>query len=462
MQLLRDPDLDLLSESIEDIWDVAQGMGLRPFPTHFEVVPPQIMYEFGAYGMPGRFSHWTHGKIYQMQKTMYDYGLSKIYELVINTDPCWAFLLENNTLLHNKFVVAHVLGHSDFFANNAYYARTSRKMLETMKLNADRLRRYEFEHGMKRVEAILDAAISIDEHVDPAATLDQPKEKKRTTDRVGPYDDLWDSDASDDAGVVPEAAHPIRGAVCPTPCRDLLLFLAAESPTLEDWERDVLGIVRGEMLYFFPQMQTKIINEGWASYWHVQIMRELNLSTEDHLEFAALHSSVLQPTPGRLNPYYLGFTLLNDIERRWNELDGSGRERLFMVRETECDVSLIRNYMTEELCEELDLFYAERRDDELVITEKDWESVRDRLVDQLSDYGIPVIHAVDADYNGNRELYLRHDFAGRPLDLNYAEKTLEGVEQLWGRKVWLETKDADGSPMRLTYSSKDGHGRVKE
>lgn len=460
MLLLRDPDLDLLSDSIEEIWDVAQMMGLRPFPTHFEVVPPQIMYEFGAYGMPGRFSHWTHGKIYQMQKTMYDYGLSKIYELVINTDPCWAFLLENNTLLHNKFVVAHVLGHSDFFANNAYFARTSRKMIETMKLNADRLKHYEYEHGMTRVEQILDAAIAIDEHVDPSATLEKPAETNAQP-RVGPYDDLWIGELPVGPTAPATTLPSIRGAICPTPCRDLLLFLAAESPTLEDWERDILGIVRGEMLYFFPQMQTKIINEGWASYWHVQIMRELNLNTDDHVEFAALHSSVLQPSPGRLNPYYLGFTMLNDIERRWNEIDGSGRERLFMVRETECDVSLIRNYLTEALCDELDLFYAERTGDELVITEKDWEAVRDRLVDQLSDYGIPVIHAHDADYNGNRELYLRHDFNGRPLDMAYAEKTLEGVERLWGRKVWLETKDADGQSLRLTYSRRDGHGQEK-
>jgi len=460
MQLLRDPDLDLLTDSIEEIWDVAQSMGLRPFPTHFEVVPPEIMYEFGAYGMPGRFSHWTHGKIYQMQKTMYDYGLSKIYELVINTDPCWAFLLENNSLIHNKFVVAHVLGHSDFFANNAYYARTSRKMIETMKLNADRLKRYEFEYGMKRVEEILDAAISIDEHVDPAATLGKPEASKLDRSRVGPYDDLWQDEQESETGE-PERPMTFRGSECPVPCPDLLLFLASESPTLEDWERDILGIVRSEMLYFFPQMQTKIINEGWASYWHVQIMRAMNLSTDDHVEFAALHSSVLQPTPGRLNPYYLGFTLLNDIERRWNEIDGSGRDRLFMVRETECDVSLIRNYMTEELCEELDLFYAERQGDELLITEKDWEAVRDRLVDQLSDYGIPVITAEDADYNGNRELFLRHDFNGRPLDMAYAEKTLEGVARLWGRKVWLETQDADGSTLKLSYSSKDGHGREK-
>jgi stage V sporulation protein R len=458
VRLLKDPDLERLPDSIEEIWNVAQRLGLRPFPTHFEVVPASIMYEFGAYGMPGRYSHWSHGKMYQMQKTMYDYGLSKIYELVINTDPCWAFLLESNTYLQNQFVVAHVLGHSDFFANNAYFRRTSRRMLDTVNLNAERLKRYEFEYGLERVERVLDAALSIEEHVDPfAATGSDSALPSRKPD--GNYDDLWGLDAPDVAGESPESAP--ANAACRPPQRDLLLFLAAESPTLEEWERDVLGIVRGEMLYFYPQMQTKIINEGWASYWHVQIMRELDLTTDEHLDFAQLHSSVLQPSPGRLNPYYLGFTILNDIERRYDELHGagSGREHLFMVRETECDVSLVRNYLTEELVDELDLYYAERKGDELVITEKDWEAVRDRLVGQLEDYGIPVIRAEDADYRGNRELFLRHDWNGRPLDLTYAEKTLEGIAQLWGRKVWLETQDGEGRSLTLWFSQKEGHGR---
>jgi stage V sporulation protein R len=457
---LNDPDLDQLSVNIEHIWDVAQELGLRPFPTHFEVVPSEVLYEFGAYGMPGRFSHWTHGKMYQLQKTMYDYGLSKIYELVINTNPCWAFLLETNSLLHNTFVVAHVLGHSDFFANNAYYARTSRRMIETISLNAERLRCYEYEHGAERVEELLDAVLAIEEHVDPFADNRDDQREEPAPRRPGAYDDLWDMDA---AAAEPEPAPQPRKGGCATPCRDLLLYLANESPNLEDWERDILGIVRGEMLYFYPQMQTKILNEGWASYWHVQIMRALDLSTDDHIEFASLHSSVLQPSPGRLNPYYLGFTMLNDIERRYDALDGpgAGRDRLFQVRETECDVSLVRNYMTEELVEELDLYYAERVADELVITDKSWESVRDRLVLQLSDYGMPSIFALDSDHNGNRELLLQHDWTGRPLDLGYAEKTLEGVERLWGRKVWLETRESDEQKLLLSFSARDGHQRQK-
>lgn len=457
MRGYEDPDDRALERSIEEIWSVATRLGLRPYPTHFEIVPSSIMYEFGSYGMPGRYSHWSHGKMYQLQKTMYDYGLSKIYELVINTNPAWAFLLDSNTLLHNKFVVAHVLGHTDFFANNAYFASTSKRMLDTVSLNAQRLKQYEFEHGQRRVEEVLDAAIAIEAHVDPWEDDDDRPVKRDDLGpaRESPYADLWSLARDEDAADEPA---PAGGRRPRTPTRDLLLFLAREAPALDDWERDVLGIVRGEMLYFLPQMQTKIINEGWASYWHVQIMRELELTTDEHLAFAELHSSVLQPSPGRLNPYYLGYRILTDIEQRFG---ADGRQQLFMVRESECDVSLIRNYLTEELVEDLDLYYAERRGDELVITEKSWEAVRDRLANELVDYGIPIICAEDADYNGNRELLLRHEWTGRALDVRYAEKTLEGVERLWGRKVWLETRDQDGQTLTLSFSRKDGHAQTK-
>lgn len=444
-----------LERAIEEIWAVATRLGLRPYPTHFEVVPASIMYEFGSYGMPGRYSHWSHGKMYQLQKTMYDYGLSKIYELVINTNPAWAFLLESNTPLQNRFVAAHVLGHTDFFANNAYFAGTSKQMLDTVSLNAQRLKRYEFEHGQRRVEEVLDAAIAIEAHVDPWETVDDGATREAPATPVdSSYADLWGlTEERHETGAASESTQRSRSI---RPSRDLLLFLAREAPALDDWERDVLGIVRGEMLYFLPQMQTKIINEGWASYWHVQIMRELDLTTDEHLAFAGLHATVLQPTPGRLNPYYLGYRILCDIEQRFGE---RGREQLFLVRESECDVSLIRNYLTEDLVADLDLFYAERRGDELVITEKQWEAVRDRLVAELVDYGVPIIRAEDADYNGNRELLLRHEWSGRQLDLRYAEKTLEGVERLWGRKVWLETRDADGQTIMVSFSRGEGHQR---
>jgi stage V sporulation protein R len=449
-----------LEAGIERIWEIAQSLGLQPFPTHFEIVPATVMYEIGSYGMPGRFSHWTHGKAYQVQKTMYDYGLSKIYELVINTNPCYAFLLETNTILQNKLVAAHVLGHSDFFANNAYFARTSRRMVDTVALNAERIRRYEFEHGTDEVERLLDAVLSIQEHVDPYASLaDARDEEEPAPARVGAYDDLFEREKRAAEAAAPAATpHRSRNGLRPSePTRDLLLFIMDHSPLLDAWERDVVAIVRAEMLYFYPQMQTKIVNEGWASFWHAQIMRDLDLTEDEYVEFAQLHSGILQPSTRTLNPYHLGFRILEDIERRWDADGGQGRSKLFEVRETECDVSLIRNYLTEELVNDLDLYVYERVGDELVVTDKSWESVRDRLVTRLSTHGIPVIRAADGDYNGNLELYLQHSWDGQPLDLNYAQKTLEHVQRLWGRRVWLETRKSDDERLLMSYDDKAGH-----
>ena len=353
-----------------------------------------------------------------------------------------------------------MLAHSDFFANNAYFADTSRRMADTVSLNADRIHSYEFTHGRDEVEQLLDAVLSIQEHVDPYADVEDvyPRRDSAPAPRDTGYDDLWDLDTRQERR---EAAKPPprpRVAAKPSrPVRDLLLFIMEHSPRLEDWERDVVAIVRSEMLYFFPQMQTKIINEGWASYWHARIMRELDLSEKDYLEFAHLHADILQPSRRQLNPYHLGFRILEDIERRWDAESGNGREKLFQVRETESDVSLIRNYLTKELVEDLDLYLYQRVGDELVIVDKDWTDVRERLVGQLADHGIPAIYAEDGDYNGNRELYLRHGWEGQKLDRHYAEKTLEYIYRLWGRRVWLETWAAEDERLILSFDAENGH-----
>ncbi len=141
-----------LERAIGEIHAVARGFGLDPLPTHFELVPAAVMYEVSAYGLPGRFSHWTAGKAYQHMKTRYDFGLSRIYELVINADPAQAFLLENNTLLANKLVVAHVFAHADFFKHNAYFRSAPHDMVDRANLHAERIRAYEFAHGRREVE----------------------------------------------------------------------------------------------------------------------------------------------------------------------------------------------------------------------------------------------------------------------------------------------------------------------
>ncbi len=433
-----DKEIVELEKAIERIWEIGLAFGLDPFPTNFEIVPASVMYEVGSYALPGRYSHWTFGKAYHRMKTMYDFGLSRIYEVVINSNPSYGFLLETNSPLQNKLVVAHVMGHVDFFKNNVWFSQTNRRMVDDAATHSRRIVEYEFKHGRKVVERFLDAVLSIEEHVDPNVFIKRdatpPPPGGYPAPKEGRYDDLLSADELPKA-YVPEEE---REDGMKLPEKDLLLFFAKHSPTLEPWQRDVVSMIREEMLYFVPQMQTKTQNEGWASFWHSRIMRELDLPTNEHLEFAELHAGVVSPHPGQLNPYFVGYKILEDIEKRY------GRERLFEVREMENDVSLLRNYLTEELCEELDLFVFELVDGESwTVTEKRWERVRDQLVANMTNFGFPYIEVVDGDYHGNRELYMRHRYEGTELDVRYAEKTLEHCYTLWGRPVHLETVSDD-------------------
>jgi stage V sporulation protein R len=462
---MEDREIKELEIAVEQIWDVARGFGLDPYPTNFEIVPATVMYEVGSYALPGRYSHWTFGKAYHRMKTMYDFGLSKIYEVVINTNPSYGFLLETNSPIQNKMVIAHVLGHVDFFKNNTYFSKTNRRMVESVSTHAQRMMEYEFKYGRKTVERFLDSVLAIEEHIDPYFFIKREvpisEEKRRDEHRRkdGRYDDLWLLDERRAAKVEgddkeKESDQAPREQL---PEKDLLFYIMKNSPSLAPWQRDAIAMVHEEMEYFVPQMQTKIMNEGWASIWHARIMRALDLSTSDHIEFANLHSGVVSPQKGQLNPYYLGYKIYEDIERRWNEPStddrkkfgrrgSEGRDKIFEVRELENDVSFLRNYLTEELCEELDLFVFELiEEEEWTITEKRWEKVRDQLVSNMTNFGFPYLQVEDGDYNGNRELYLKHRYEGTELDMRYGRKALEHVHALWGRPVHLETVIDDDS-----------------
>lgn len=873
---VMDKEVRELEKALEQIWDIATNkFGLDPFPTRFEVVPATVMYEVGSYALPGRYSHWTFGKAYHKMKTMYDFGLSKIYEVVINSNPSYAFLLENNSLLQNKLVIAHVLGHVDFFKHNAYFSRTNRRMVDDAAIHARRINEYEFKYGRKIVEDFLDAVLSIEEHIDPyffikkgrnGKKADEP-EKRRA--KPGPYDDLASTQEREAIAKAEAAqAEDEQGQ----PEKDLIWFIMQNSPILQPWQRDVMSMIHDEMLYFVPQMQTKVMNEGWAcatgdsllvteqgfvrfdelyenhekirvasggkgrldritdfhkeervptirirtrrgvtiegaekhrvlmaggdwaylrdlkagqkirlakaidvwpeekqrlnfmptqpsaslgtvaelagvsystafrhfhglvrsrsangidsaletaayqpgyagralhtrntlkapdelnedlawflgyfigdgnlnksgiglttgdeelaqklcrvigsslglkasvkfdesdghgrwrvivysreiwkllelvgvnledkargkkvpplilrspksvvsaflrgyfdadayagpegirlssasedlirtvqivllnygilsrqrkhlygvtqleiagasasrflddigfslcrkqqglrdyvqnhhwfkpedlndeivsiergcadvyditvdekhayvangfvnhnSFWHSRIMRELDLPDEDHLEFAELHAGVVSPHRNQLNPYYLGYKIFEDIEKRWDNptkeeqekfgrKPGEGRAKIFEVRELDNDVSFLRNYLTEDLSEELDLFVYELIDEEeWTVTEKRWERVRDQLVANMTNFGYPYIEVADGDYDRNLELLLRHRYEGAELDLKYARKVLEYVYKLWGRPVHLETIIEDEATM-LHYDGEE-------
>ncbi|WP_039834615.1 SpoVR family protein [Paenibacillus sonchi] len=453
-------EIQALERAIAEITEIASGFGLDFYPMRYEICPADIIYTFGAYGMPTRFGHWSFGKNFHRMKSQYDFGLSKIYELVINSNPCYAFLLDGNSLVQNKLIVAHVLAHCDFFKNNMRFSMSNRDMVESMSATADRIADYSVTYGIDTVESFIDSVLAVQEHIDPSliqprklgkSHLLEAKMKERKDAPPGgsspanPYEELWDLENSKAAGPEPETAG--KRKFPPEPEKDMVWFIQQYSTALEDWQRDIMTMLRDEMLYFWPQMETKIMNEGWASYWHQRIMRELDLTPEETVEYAKLNSSVVQPSRQSLNPYYLGLKIFEDIERRWD------RDKMFEVRELDSDISFIRSYLSKQLVNDLDLYVFEKKGPEWKITDKAWENVRDQLVLARVNGGSPYLVVQDADYERNGELLIVHRYESIELDLKYLERTLPHIYALWGRTVHLQTVVEDKKAL-FTYDGK--------
>ncbi|WP_431794653.1 SpoVR family protein [Bacillus altitudinis] len=459
----------LLQRAIDEITEIAEGFGLDFYPMRYEICPAEIIYTFGAYGMPTRFSHWSFGKQFHKMKLHYDLGLSKIYELVINSNPCYAFLLDNNSLVQNKLIVAHVLAHCDFFKNNCRFQNTKRDMVESMSAAAERIKEYEHIHGTKEVESFLDAVLALQEHIDPSLVRsklswnldDEDEYEEDKPKRHTPYDDLWGMDEPKTR----EKKKTIK-QFPPKPEKDILLFIEAHSRELEPWQRDVLTMLREEMLYFWPQLETKIMNEGWASYWHQRILRELDLDSSESIEFAKLNAGVVQPSKTGINPYYLGLKIFEDIEERYDHpceelkkagvTEGSGRSKMFEVREIESDISFIRNYLTKDLVMREDLYLFQKQGRDYKVIDKEWKAVRDQLVSMRVNGGFPYLTVIDGDYLKNNELYIKHWYEGIELDLKYLEKVLPYLYQLWGRSVHIESV-LEGKEVMFSYDGKGVH-----
>ncbi|WP_028546122.1 SpoVR family protein [Paenibacillus taiwanensis] len=474
---MNQDDTRQLERAIAEITEIATGFGLDFYPMRYEICPADIIYTFGAYGMPTRFHHWSFGKTFNKMKMQYDFGLSKIYELVINSNPCYAFLLDGNSLIQNQLIVAHVLAHCDFFKNNARFSTSNRNMVESMSATAERVSNYELEFGTQAVESFIDAVLAIQEHVDPQIIRPQKLDKQRYMElkmkeqkdkeppkQPGRYDDLWSLEDKAN-GIKPNGRTDIlEQTFPPEPEKDIVWFIQEFSPVLEYWQRDIMSMLRDEMLYFWPQMETKIMNEGWASYWHQRILRELDLTTEQSFEYAKLNSSVVQPSKHSLNPYYLGLKIFEDIERRWDHptaieqeklgrQPGQGRAKIFEVREVDSDQSFVRNYLTKKLTDDLDLYVFEKKGPEWKITDKSWENIRDQLVYSRVNGGFPYLVVQDGDYQRTGELYIKHQYETVELDLKYLERTLPYVYTLWGKSVHIETK-VEEKTVLFTYDGK--------
>ena len=482
----------------EEIEGYARGYGLDFFETIFEMVSSDQINSLAALGgFPVRYPHWRFGMDYDQLSKGYTWGLQKIYEMVINTDPAYAYLMKSNNLVDQKTVMAHVYGHVDFFKNNYWFSRTNRKMLDAMANHAVRIRNYMDRYGQDAVESFIDRCLALESLIDPYSSFQTPTQSGMKKEIFGDEEISENSKKDTEPGrlkigrqymdtfinppaflaeqkkkMQEEAKKSKKNP--PEPQKDILAYLLAFAP-LEAWEQDVLSIIRTEAYYFAPQWQTKVMNEGWASYWHSKIMTQKALKDSEIIDFADHHAGTMAVQPGRVNPYKVGIELFRDIEDRWNrgkfgklyeECDnmvlkaqwdqklGQGRSKIFEVRKVCNDVTFLDEYLTEEFVERFQLYtYAfNRRTNQYEIVDRDFQKVKEKLLFQMTNRGQPFIYVVDGNFQNKGELLLTHKHQGLDLDVQWSKETMKALSEVWRRPVNVET-EVDGQKKLFSYQN---------
>jgi stage V sporulation protein R len=410
--------------------------------------------------------------------------------MVINNNPAYAYLLEGNSLVDQKMVIAHVLGHVDFFKNNYYFSKTNRKMIDGMANHATRVRRHIERLGLEKVETFIDACLCLENLIDamspfivrrgperdearppePAKEVPRLRAKEYMEGFINPPDYM----AEQKRRMERERDKPRRNPS--EPQRDVLLFLLQNAP-LDTWERDILEIVRAEAYYFAPQRQTKVLNEGWAAYWHSKIMTEKACKASEVIDYADHNAGVLATAPGQWNPYKVGISLLRYLEERWdkgrfgkewNECEdyearrtwdkrvGLGRQKIFEVRRLYNDVTFLDEFFTEDFCRDNQFFSfsLNERSGNYEIDSREFQKVKQKILFQLTNFGDPFIAVEDANHDNRGELLLRHRHEGTDLHEENARATLAALERIWRRPVSILTV-IDGKPKSLRFDGKD-------
>ena len=472
------PELEKIRVEIEAI---AKDYGLDFFETTFEMLDYRRISEVAAYGgFPTRYPHWRYGMEYDQLSKGYIFGLQRIYEMVINNDPCYAYLLVSNPVFDQKTVIAHVYAHCDFFKNNLWFSKTNRRMIDEMANHSSRIRGYADHYGFEVVETFLDAALSLENLIDPFATYVEKTAEKKAKDEeecgakeiprikakkymesyINPKEYMEEQKRkAEEEEKIAEKRFPKE------PVRDVLSFLIEHAP-IKEWQQDVLSIIREEAYYFAPQWMTKILNEGWATFWHSKIMTERAMKDSELVDYASHYAGVVASQPGRLNPYKLGVELLRDIEDRWDkgrfgkdyedcsdmkkkltwdrEL-GLGREKIFEVRKFYNDVTFIDEFLTPEFVREHKLytFGYNPGHHRWEIFSRKFEEIKKRMLDSLTNAGNPFIYVTDGNFRNAGELLLTHRHEGTDLRMDYAREVLKNIRMIWDRPVGILTRVKD-------------------
>ena len=448
-----------LEEYAGSLEQLARRLGLDYYDVDFEVAPASLMTEIAVYGLPVRMPHWSFGVRYIHQLVRQSMGHSKIFEVMFPGDPCRAFLMDGNSLAENTLVTAHVLGHADFSKHNQLFARfhamAGGNIVEHAAAHAQRIQQAIDAVGLEKVEAVLDAALALESHVDVDGELHRARYAEFAPERTPPSETAFQRRFRSLPGA-PEPVQlelgPVRAAIPPHPEFDLLWFIAHYAPELEQWERDIFLAVRAESLYFYPVFACQIMNEGWASYWHARLLREAEFLPQP-LYLAALksHSDVVRPyaagqeTALAINPYHLGFTLWEHV------VEKHGMAQARSVMRDEDDFGFIRNFLDRELAEKLDLFvYEASAGDEIKVVNRDLDAIREAILAPKFNYGAPRVAVTELRNDGSLELKHEHASDGRGLDLHRAKRVLEYTRRVWRRPVRLQTVNERGEPMELS------------
>ena len=431
-----DYSLSDLEEWDEKICAIAKKHGLDWFEIEYEFIDFFSMIGAMAFhGLPSHFNHWSYGKSFERTHRLYNLGMEGLpYELIINANPSLAYMMRENPLYLQVLIMAHCVGHSDFFKNNRTFKGTRpESIVGRSRAAKKRFQAYVEDPsiGIDNVEEVIDACYAIQFQTQRPETIRRTREEiiQIHKDRLKEDPELADLDLN---------KNPLE------PDHDILGFIV-ENAKLPDWKRDIIEVCRDEGRYFWPQIQTKVMNEGWASYWHYTILHELELPADMHMAFLKSHNQVIRPAIGGINPYHLGFHLFHRIKER------KGMDECFLAREVHNDVSFIRHYLTREDCEELNLFsYSRKKNGDTTVDdvsdEDGWEYVKADLIRQVGGGSIPILYVEERKKNGSLVLGQEHD--GRDLDVTEAHEVLQHISLLWNDTVILNT-NVDGSFQRL-------------
>lgn len=487
-------------------WEAGLEEGLDPFPIQYWVYDRDYLMQAAARtGFPVNLPHWKFGQEFRELQLGHEYGNQRIYEMIVNTNPSVAYLMKSNPTYDQKLVMAHCMGHSDFFKNNIWFGNTNRDMMNRIKEQRKYVDKLMLEDGVSydEIEDFLDMAFSIDDLIDK--TNPSPREinyELMQTKEAEPLPD--DYSVIDTTGIPDHMARRINNPerieaerktekkkreaevrkTPRNPDRDVLAYLIENSKVLKPWQRTLLGFVREQSYYLAPQGMTKIMNEGWAVYWHQKLLCRPDIIDLGHATDIADHNAgTLAMSGGRINPYTVGVAIFRDIERRWNkgqhgdawenienrkarrEYDDKsmkGKEKIFEVRRLYKDVQFIDTFLTPELCEELKLFqFKDDGSGMYRISSREFQTIKDQLIDMLQNGGRPIIDVRNGNHQNNDELLLKHNFSYE-LDVEEAKYTLKNLLKLWGKTVHLDTEmyhENNITPVRI--SAQNDNGKVK-